>query len=128
MVTLDKEYAEENAEALEQEAERLREQLKLYEQDKNGERRLYSYLFMINLDKESQTTEMDSVTQAKFDELRLQNDRLKEALMRLKDLSVQEKQEAQKKIKELTRQNNSIPTLEGYSRPPPLVSHIVQKS
>jgi anti-sigma-K factor RskA len=42
----------------------------------------------------------------------LQNSRLKEAIMKLRDLSVSEKQEAELKIKTLQRQAALVPTLE----------------
>jgi dynactin 1 len=42
-----------------------------------------------------------------------QNEKLKEALMKLRDLSLQEKQEKEKRIKELERENKTIPSLQG---------------
>jgi len=52
-------------------------------------------------------------TQEAFDELALQNEKLKEALIKLRDLSLAEKQEREKKIKELEKENASVPGLEG---------------
>lgn len=44
--------------------------------------------------------------------LQLQIQRLTDALMKLKDLSVMEKKESEKKIRQLERENDSIPVLE----------------
>jgi len=44
--------------------------------------------------------------------LRAQVQRLTDALMKLKDLSVMEKKESEKTIKQLERENNTIPALE----------------
>lgn len=42
-----------------------------------------------------------------------QNEKLKEALVKLRDLSVNEKQEATKKIKELEKSAKLVPSLNG---------------
>ena len=44
-----------------------------------------------------------------------QNEKLKEALVKLRDFSVNEKQEATKKIKELEKSAKLVPALTGMS-------------
>ncbi|PRP79192.1 hypothetical protein PROFUN_13072 [Planoprotostelium fungivorum] len=95
-MTLDREIAEEKAEALEEELEGLKAKLSLAE---------------IENSSKSSAPEGEEIT-ASSKELQEQNDKLKEALMKLRDLSVEEKKDREKRIKELEKENKSIPGLQ----------------
>eukprot|EP01118_Nematostelium_gracile_P005109 TRINITY_DN1612_c0_g1_i1.p1 TRINITY_DN1612_c0_g1~~TRINITY_DN1612_c0_g1_i1.p1 ORF type:complete len:995 (-),score=303.78 TRINITY_DN1612_c0_g1_i1:91-3075(-) len=93
MEILDREIAEEKCETLELEMEQLRGRLSLMEEETSIKQ-------SISGSSEDVQTLLD------------QNERLKEALMKLRDMSVGEKQEKEKKIKELERENKKISILQ----------------
>lgn len=96
-VTLDKEFAEERVEELEKEVERLRGQVQIMEAERKTA---------------LSGAPVKEFTPEAFEELTLQNEKLKEALMKLRDLSLAEKQEREKKIKELEKENATVISLE----------------
>lgn len=96
MVTLDKEIAEEKAEQLEQELEQLKQKIKVLE---------------INEETKMETNSPLEDVQS----LQLQNEKLKDALMKLRDLTVTEKQEKEKIIKELEKENKQLLPFKGKS-------------
>lgn len=111
MMTLDKELAEEKAESLEKKLEKIKIKFKIDSLGDDDE----------DDDDSSGTDEDDDGRREKAREsgddgekavLQLQIQRLTDALMKLKDLSVMEKKESEKKIRQLERENDSIPVLE----------------
>ena len=98
MVTLDREIAEEKAESLEQELEKLKGQINIMEMSTSNNK------------QESSSTDnsSDKVNEEEFLSLMDQNDKLKEALLKLRDFSLAEKQEKDKRIKDLERENKQI--------------------
>jgi len=106
VVTVDKELAEEKYEQLTQEMETLKGELKvlqLFKQtvEEKEEKRLHDL-------KEGNTAQMMEDVQI----LLAQNERLKEALLKLKDISILEKQQQEMKIRELEKRTETIPELE----------------
>ncbi|GFY78251.1 dynactin subunit 1 [Trichonephila inaurata madagascariensis] len=97
IATLDKEMAEEKCEALQSELEQTKEKLE-----------------EIQIDYEILKTEMSDkgsdgkATTYQVKQLEQQNERLKEALVKLRDLSAQEKQEYQRAQKEIDQQKSEI--------------------
>lgn len=100
LATLDKEMAEEKCEALQAELEQTKEKLE-----------------EVQIDYEIMKTEMSDkggdgkATTYQVKQLEQQNERLKEALVKLRDLSAQEKQEQQRNQKELDQQQSEIAEL-----------------
>jgi dynactin 1 len=104
MVTLDREIAEEKAETLEQELEKVKGQLNILEMSTSNK----------SADTTTSTSSTsDKVTEEEMLSLMEQNDKLKEALLKLRDMSLAEKQEKDKRIKDLERENKQIPSLQG---------------
>ena len=93
-VTLDREIAEERCEGLELELEQLKGKLSILEVDSTPREK-----------SQSNSDDAKAVLE--------QNEKLKEALMKLRDLTVAEKQDREKKIKELERENKKLPALQG---------------
>eukprot|EP01114_Cavostelium_apophysatum_P009608 TRINITY_DN2280_c0_g1_i2.p1 TRINITY_DN2280_c0_g1~~TRINITY_DN2280_c0_g1_i2.p1 ORF type:complete len:1351 (-),score=437.37 TRINITY_DN2280_c0_g1_i2:39-4091(-) len=94
MVTLDRELAEQKAEELEQQLEQLRAKDTIRE-----------------MSSKSPTTQEGTLSESSeesLESIRDQNEKLKDALIKLRDLSVSEKQEREKRIKELERDNKSL--------------------
>jgi len=113
LTTLDKELAEEKAEALEKQMEKIKLKFKLNDmgelEDEDEDDS--------DDDSGNRDTEKDRMRKTDEDKdekvvLRAQVQRLTDALMKLKDLSVMEKKESEKTIKQLERENNTIPALE----------------
>lgn len=100
LATLDKEMAEEKCETLQAELEQTKEKLE-----------------ELQIDCEIMKTEMSdkggdgTATMYQVKQLEQQNERLKEALVKLRDLSAQEKQEQQRAQKELDQQKSEISEL-----------------
>ncbi|KAF8518210.1 dynactin [Gautieria morchelliformis] len=105
MAMLDKEVAEERAEAAETELEGLRERLAVVEVE-------------LGVLKEGSSDEGENVGKSSakdrmaFIQLERQNERLKEALMRLRDLSAETESEQRRKIGELERDLVSVDELQ----------------
>ncbi|GIX78832.1 dynactin subunit 1 [Caerostris extrusa] len=97
IATLDKEMAEEKCEALQSELEQTKEKLEELQID-------YEILKTEMSDKGSD----GKATTYQVKQLEQQNERLKEALVKLRDLSAQEKQEQQRSQKELDQQKSEI--------------------
>lgn len=91
MVTLDKEIAEEKAEGLEQEVEQLKQELHI-----------------LNMSKQSAQAAPSANSGASTKALTEENEKLKEALMKLRDFSVTDKQEREKRILLLERENKKL--------------------
>lgn len=100
LATLDKEMAEEKCETLQAELEQTKEKLE-----------------ELQIDYEIMKTELSdkgsdgSVTMYQVKQLEQQNERLKEALVKMRDLSAQEKQEMQRAQKEIDQQKSEISEL-----------------
>jgi len=92
MVTLDREIAEEKAETLEKELEQLKGKLDVLE---------------IGSKPTHTEEDKDMPNSEDYFALSEQHDKLKEALLKLRDLSLAEKQEKEKRIKELERESKS---------------------
>ncbi|GBN86265.1 Dynactin subunit 1 [Araneus ventricosus] len=97
IATLDKEMAEEKCEALQSELEQTKEKMEELQID-------YEILKTEMSDKGSD----GKATTYQVKQLEQQNERLKEALVKLRDLSAQEKQEQQRTQKELEHQKSEI--------------------
>ncbi|KAJ2762142.1 hypothetical protein H4S06_000825 [Coemansia sp. BCRC 34490] len=104
MLSVDKEMAEEKAESLAQEISALREQLDeaatnldVYRQDGDHSAVL--------------STDPNSATVLEFTQLQKQNERLKEALVRLRDVTTENETNLNQKIKQLEREVQSVQEL-----------------
>ncbi|KAJ2660414.1 hypothetical protein IWW48_002999 [Coemansia sp. RSA 1200] len=104
MLSVDKEMAEERAESLAQENSTLREQLDeaatnldVYRQDGDHTAVL--------------STDPNSATVLEFTQLQKQNERLKEALVRLRDVTTENETNLNQKIKQLEREVQSVQEL-----------------
>lgn len=100
IATLDKEMAEEKCETLQAELEHTKEKLEEFQID-------YEILKTEMSDKGSDGT----ATMYQVKQLEQQNERLKEALVKMRDLSAQEKQEQQRTQKEIDQQKSEITEL-----------------
>ncbi|XP_054715977.1 dynactin subunit 1-like [Uloborus diversus] len=100
LATLDKEMAEEKCETLQAELEQTREKLEELQID-------YEIMKTEIADKGSDGT----ATMYQVKQLEQQNERLKEALVKMRDLSAQEKQEQQRNQKEIDQQKSEITEL-----------------
>ncbi|CAH2299221.1 dynactin subunit 1 isoform X3 [Pelobates cultripes] len=100
MATLDKEMAEERAESLQQEVETLKEKVEELTMD----------LEIIKHEIEENGSD-GAASSYQVKQLEEQNTRLKEALVRMRDLSASEKQEHVKVQKQLEKKNTELDTL-----------------
>lgn len=100
LATLDKEMAEEKCETLQAELEQTKEKLEELQID-------YEIMKTEMADKGSDGT----ATLYQVKQFEQQNERLKEALVKMRDLSAQEKQEQQRMQKELDQQKSEISEL-----------------
>ncbi|XP_041710380.1 dynactin subunit 1 isoform X4 [Coregonus clupeaformis] len=100
MATLDKEMAEERAESLQQEVESLKEKLEELSMD----------LEILKHEIEEKGSD-GAASSYHVKQLEEQNGRLKEALVRMRDLSVSEKQEHVKLQKQTERKSTELDTL-----------------
>uniref|UniRef100_UPI001EAF8580 dynactin subunit 1-like n=1 Tax=Oncorhynchus gorbuscha TaxID=8017 RepID=UPI001EAF8580 len=100
MATLDKEMAEERAESLQQEVESLKEKLEELVMD----------LEILKHELEEKGSD-GAASSYHVKQLEEQNGRLKEALVRMRDLSVSEKQEHAKVQKQTERKSTELDTL-----------------
>lgn len=97
IATLDKEMAEEKCEGLQQELESLKEKLEELTLDHDI------------LENEIKAKGTEGVaTDYEIRQLELQNERLKEALVKMRDLSNQEKHDSQKLTKQIEKQQNEL--------------------
>ena len=103
MLTLDREIAEEKAESLEQECEQLKAKLNIFELEQENKTVSNN---TNNNENEEREEEQD------VEKLMEQNEKLKEALLKIRDLTLAEKQEKEKRIKDLEREVKVIPTLQ----------------
>ncbi|XP_059468998.1 dynactin subunit 1 isoform X2 [Neocloeon triangulifer] len=104
MATLDKEMAEEKAEYLQQELDQAKEKLEMALMD------LELLRAEMNTENNDQT-EKSSTTTLEMKQLMQQNAKLKETLVRLRDLSAHEKHESSKMQKELEMRRSEIQEL-----------------
>jgi dynactin 1 len=109
MVTLDREIAEEKAESLEQEVEQLKAKLQTLEINQQPPQ---APPVQQQPQQDNSTASNEGAAQD-VQALVTQNEKLKEALMKLRDLSLGEKQEREKRIKELERENKTLQPLPG---------------
>ncbi|KAK7063669.1 CAP-Gly domain-containing protein [Favolaschia claudopus] len=113
MAMLDKEVAEERAEAAEQEVEELTERLAVVEVEldvlKEGEEGAVGEGEEEEPGNKSMSTGKDSLA---YIQLEKQNDRLKEALLRLRDMSQETEQEQRKRIAEMEKDMVGIDDLQ----------------
>ncbi|XP_072525870.1 dynactin subunit 1a isoform X1 [Salminus brasiliensis] len=100
MATLDKEMAEERAESLQQEVEGLKEKVEELTMD----------LEILKHEIEEKGTD-GAASSYHVKQLEEQNGRLKEALVRMRDLSASEKQEHVKLQKQMEKKNSELETL-----------------
>ncbi|XP_037388854.1 dynactin subunit 1a isoform X3 [Pygocentrus nattereri] len=102
MATLDKEMAEERAESLQQEVESLKEKVEELTMD----------LEILKHEIEEKGSD-GAASSYHVKQLEEQNGRLKEALVRMRDLSASEKQEHVKLQKQMEKKNSELETLRG---------------
>lgn len=101
LLTLDKEMAEEKCEALQQELDALKEKVEELTLD----------LEIIRGEKEASGEPGAATTSVEYVQLEKQNERLKEALVKLRDVSNDEKVELSKKLKEAEKVAAEVPGL-----------------
>uniref|UniRef100_A0A673XPF3 Dynactin subunit 1 n=1 Tax=Salmo trutta TaxID=8032 RepID=A0A673XPF3_SALTR len=122
MATLDKEMAEERSESLQVEVESLKEKVEeltmdleiiKHEVEEKGQSSLYRVVVLIDWYEDTcQLVSSDGAASSyHVKQLEEQNSRLKEALVRMRDLSSSEKQEHVKLQKQMEKKNGELETL-----------------